>query len=176
LSRRAPVPLISDDTSVTLDDRWRELFGSEPTHKKGEFLRHAIAWKEQVLAHGDVSRAVQRDLKIAAADALGLRAAPVDKGARRGVTTSTESGASNAQRATTLPPASSQLVPGTRLVKAYQGVNHIVEATDEGFLYAGHTYASLSAIAKVITGTHWNGLLFFGLRKRKIYPKKIVNG
>ncbi|MBB5714124.1 DUF2924 domain-containing protein [Sphingomonas aerophila] len=71
-----------------------------------------------------------------------------------------------------LPPASSQLVPGTRLVKAHGGRTHVVEVTTTGFAYEGAAFASLSAIAKHITGTHWNGLLFFGLRRRKTYPGK----
>lgn len=71
-----------------------------------------------------------------------------------------------------LPPASSQLVPGTRLVKAHGGRTHVVEVTTTGFVYEGAAFASLSAVAKHITGTHWNGLLFFGLRRRKTYPGK----
>jgi hypothetical protein len=71
-----------------------------------------------------------------------------------------------------LPPASSQLVPGTKLVKTYGGETHVVEVTRDGLLYEGETYRSLSAVAKHITGTHWNGLLFFGLRRRKTYPAK----
>lgn len=73
-----------------------------------------------------------------------------------------------------MPPAASQLLPGTRLVKAYGGKTHVVEVAKGGMLYEGQLYASLSAVAKVITGTHWNGLLFFGLRKRKVYPAKVA--
>ena len=68
-------------------------------------------------------------------------------------------------------------MPGTRLVKAHGGRNHVVEVTEAGFVYDGATFTSLSAIAKHITGTHWNGLLFFGLRRRKTYPvKAAANG
>lgn len=69
-----------------------------------------------------------------------------------------------------LPPASSQLTVGTRLVKVHQGVTHVVDVTAGGMRYQGQLFASLSAVAKHITGTHWNGLLFFGLRRRKTYP------
>lgn len=75
-----------------------------------------------------------------------------------------------------LPPASSQLLPGSRLVKLHGGRTHVVEVTADGLLYEGELFRSLSAVAKQITGTHWNGLLFFGLRKRKVYPKDWTRG
>ena len=70
--------------------------------------------------------------------------------------------------------ASILLTLGTRLVKTHGGRSHVVEVTAGGILYDGQVYGSLSAVAKAITGTHWNGLLFFGLRKRKVYPAKAV--
>ena len=78
--------------------------------------------------------------------------------------------------AASLPPASSQLLVGTRLVKAHTGKTHVVEVTGEGMLYEGELFSSLSAVAKAITGTHWNGLLFFGLRTRKVYDRKKRHG
>ncbi|RYE66769.1 MAG: DUF2924 domain-containing protein [Oxalobacteraceae bacterium] len=69
-----------------------------------------------------------------------------------------------------LPPAASQLLPGSQLIKAHGGRNHVVDVEADGFRYEGELFTSLSAIAKHITGTHWNGLLFFGLRKRRSYP------
>lgn len=52
-----------------------------------------------------------------------------------------------------------------RLVRVYQGVRHEVVVRDDGrFEYNGQVYNSLSAVAKVITGTHWNGRLFFGVK------------
>lgn len=44
---------------------------------------------------------------------------------------------------------------------------HVVDVTAEGFLWNGRCFRSLSAIAQTITGAHWNGLAFFGLRKRR---------
>jgi len=58
-----------------------------------------------------------------------------------------------------------RLKPGTRLSKTYNGTRHMVTITDEGFEYGGQTYKSLSRIATHITGTRWNGWLFFGLRE-----------
>ena len=55
-------------------------------------------------------------------------------------------------------------IAGTRLIREYQGVEHVVTVTRDGFEYQGHPYKSLSAIARAITGTRWNGRVFFGLR------------
>jgi len=52
---------------------------------------------------------------------------------------------------------------GTLLVREHGGVQHRVTVTPEGFLWGDHTYTSLSAVAKAITGTNWNGRRFFGL-------------
>ena len=57
---------------------------------------------------------------------------------------------------------------GTRLIREYQGVEHCVTVRDEGYEYQGRPYKSLSAIARAITGTRWNGLLFFGLKNRRV--------
>lgn len=57
------------------------------------------------------------------------------------------------------------LKPGTRLVRVYNGKKHSVLVKANGFEYNGQTYSSLSKIANEITGSHWNGRLFFGLRK-----------
>lgn len=56
---------------------------------------------------------------------------------------------------------------GTVLLREYQGVRHTVTVADGGFLWNDKKYASLSMIAKEITGTAWNGPRFFGLREEK---------
>jgi hypothetical protein len=63
-------------------------------------------------------------------------------------------------------PASDRPISGTRLIREYQGTDHCVTVRDEDFEYQGRPYKSLSAIARAITGTRWNGLLFFGLKSR----------
>jgi hypothetical protein len=55
---------------------------------------------------------------------------------------------------------------GTKLIREFQGVDYEVIVAENGFVYRGQTYKSLSAIARRITGTRWNGPLFFGLRTR----------
>lgn len=54
-----------------------------------------------------------------------------------------------------------KLLPGTKICKQWGDIIHEVEVAKDGFIYAGHNFKSLSAIAKVITGTKWNGLKFF---------------
>ena len=61
-----------------------------------------------------------------------------------------------------LPP------PGTVLRRVFEGVAHEVAVCEEGFEYGGTRYKTLSAIAQHITGTRWNGFLFFGLKKRDV--------
>jgi hypothetical protein len=56
-------------------------------------------------------------------------------------------------------------MPGCIIVKEHCGKTLVVRVLDDGFEYAGHRFPSLSAIAKEITGTKWNGFLFFGLTK-----------
>ena len=57
-----------------------------------------------------------------------------------------------------------RLKPGTSVVREYQGVRHIVTISEGGFVWQGRSYDSLSAIAREITGSRWNGPRFFGLR------------
>ena len=62
-------------------------------------------------------------------------------------------------------PAAPRLRSGTRLIREWRGEVHKVSVLDNGFDYRGERYASLSHIARTITGTRWSGPLFFGLRK-----------
>ena len=54
---------------------------------------------------------------------------------------------------------------GTRLVREWQGAEHVATVLADGYEYQGRPYKSLSAIARAITGTQWNGPLFFGLKR-----------
>jgi hypothetical protein len=191
LSRRAAAPAqSSDDTSAPTKptaQQWEALFDSPMPKRLSKLVAQAIAWKQQALVEGDVPAPVLHDLKMIARQ-VGVSC-----------TNSTASEAplpsenANSQSPAVLPavglkrtnsrraaapmlPASSQLQPGARLIKAYGGQNHVVEVTAQGMLYDGQLFGSLSAVAKHITGTHWNGLLFFGLRRRGVYPKKAANG
>lgn len=56
-----------------------------------------------------------------------------------------------------------RLAPGTRLIRVWQGISHQVTVLEQGYIYQGTTWRSLSAIARAITGTAWNGRVFFGI-------------
>jgi hypothetical protein len=60
-----------------------------------------------------------------------------------------------------------RIKPGTKLIRTWKKVTHEVLATEDGFVWKGQSYTSLSTIAKTITGTSWNGWRFFGLNRPK---------
>ena len=62
------------------------------------------------------------------------------------------------------PLVNKMLIPGVVLVKEYKGKRYEVAVTERGFMYEGNQYTSISAVAKAITGTHWNGKRFFGIK------------
>lgn len=80
-------------------------------------------------------------------------------GLPRKVRTVIEKGTADKPRATS--PA---LKPGGRLLREWNGVTHVVDVTEGGFTWSGQSYRSLSAIAREITGAHWSGPRFFGLK------------
>ncbi len=61
-------------------------------------------------------------------------------------------------------------IAGTRLIREYQGLRHAATVLHDGFEYRGRPYRSLSAIARAITGTRWNGWVFFGLKNPRARP------
>jgi len=123
-----------------LKDRWREYFGAEPPGYRRGFLIKALAYRIQELTYGGLPQEARQEL-----DARIGGEAP--NGKRR-------NGVSN-----------DRPVAGTRLIREWQGIEHHVTVMTDGFEYEGRKYKSLSAISRTITGTRWNGPLFFGLRK-----------
>lgn len=69
--------------------------------------------------------------------------------------------ASRNDRGTTSPA----LKPGGRLIREWNGVTHVVDVVEGGFLWKGQRHASLSPIARAITGARWSGPRFFGLKR-----------
>ncbi len=67
-------------------------------------------------------------------------------------------------------------VAGTRLVREHQGVEHIVTVLQDGYEWQGRPYKSLSAVARAITGTRWNGWAFFGLKRHSAGPPHAQRG
>ena len=69
-----------------------------------------------------------------------------------------------------------RIKPGSVIVREYAGARHEVFVVEDGFSWQGKTYPSLSAIAKEITGTRWNGWRFFGLREDRDRSAASVKG
>lgn len=124
-----------------LKRRWRDLYGAPPPSRLGRaLLVRAIAYRMQEQAFGSLRPVTRRRLDRAAEE-IG------------------------AGRTPSAPPAT--IKPGTRLLREWQGVTHEVIVMEDGVQYRGETWASLSAVAREITGTRWSGPLFFGLKGRK---------
>lgn len=135
-------------SSLSINDlrkEWRQYYPSKaPASMSRELLQRAIGFKMQEQACGGLTRTAR--LRLAA-----LRAAA---GQLNGV---------GAQA-----PAPS-LKPGTKLLREWQGKVHDVLALEDGqFAYAGKTYRSLTTIARLITGAHWSGPRFFGLKNPRV--------
>ncbi|MEM1375758.1 MAG: DUF2924 domain-containing protein [Pseudomonadota bacterium] len=132
--------------------RWRELFGQiPPKHTSAGFLRSALAHEVQVAQHGGLQRPVKRALKAA----LKSPHRTYDVGAQTNVGSQTK----RARK-----PACIVLRPGTLLIREWNGRRYQVHVEENGYRLDGKTYRSLSAIAKRITGAHWSGPRFFGVK------------
>jgi Protein of unknown function (DUF2924) len=145
-------------TIADLRGRFAELFG-EPTRATNRiWLIRRLAWRLQALAEGDLSERARRRAADLANDAdlrlLPSRAAPT--------TTSLVPALLPASR-----PSDPRIpCPGTVLTRHYKGTTLKVHIRERGFEFDGRVYPSLSAVAKAITGSHCNGLLFFRLTRR----------
>ena len=137
-----------------LQARYRQLFGEDSASSNRAHLFRRIAWRLQARESGELSeRAQQRALELAD-DAELRRRAP-----RRFWEGLAEKASAGALRDARLPAA------GSRLTRFYQQRNIEVRVLETGFEYNGAVYTSLSAIARQVTGTRWNGFLFFGIHK-----------
>ncbi|WP_395660089.1 DUF2924 domain-containing protein [Aestuariivirga sp.] len=123
-----------------LKEQWRQLFESEPPAFNRRYLESRLAYRIQELAYGGLKPETVRRLEKLGEELDGGR---VDVRKR---------------------PANDRPISGTRLIREYQGVEHCVTVRDDDFEYQGRPYKSLSAIARVITGTPWSGPVFFGLK------------
>jgi hypothetical protein len=120
---------------------WSERLGHEPPPLRSrEIFRRMLAYRLQAAVYGDLSAGTRR--KLVAIEA------------RR-----------------TNPPKKRALAPtrlgaGAILIREWQGVRHEVRVVGDSFVHQGATYRSLSEVARTITGSRWNGPLFFGLRDK----------
>ena len=123
-----------------LRSKWQALRCGEPMAPASrDLLIREISYKMQERAHGGLAPTVKRRLRVLAAEL-------------------------EANGAGVLVPAP-LLKPGTRLLREWGGKTHAVLVLEDGFEYEGERHQTLSQIAQRITGTHWSGPRFFGLRR-----------
>jgi hypothetical protein len=128
---------------AALKEQWTALFNTPPPPYNRRFLESRLAYRIQELAYGGLKPETVRRL-----EQLGEQLDGGNIALRR-------------VRGSDIP------IAGTRLIREYQGVEHAVTVMADGYEWQGRPYKSLSAIARAITGTRWNGLLFFGLKNRR---------
>ncbi len=147
MTTQDPIPArlaaLKTATTSELKAQWRDLFDSEPPPFNRRYLESRLAYRIQELAYGGLKAETVRRL-----ERLGEE---LDGGDRK----------KSRVRADTMP------IAGTRLIREWQGVEHVVTVTADGFEWQGRPYRSLSAIARAITGTRWNGWVFFGLKNHR---------
>jgi Protein of unknown function (DUF2924) len=134
---------LSATTIFELRGEWRRLHRAPPPMRLSrDLLMRAITYKLQERPLGSLSKSILRKLEC---QNIGSEASNTKK---------------------PLPPIT--LKPGTRLVREWRGVSYSVLVHADGFEWNGRLYRSLSEIARAITGAHWSGPRFFGLRSRSI--------
>jgi hypothetical protein len=124
-----------------LKKQWRDLFDSEAPPYNRRFLESRLAYRIQELAYGGLKPETVERL-----EALGEQLDGGNVVVRR-------------TRADDRP------ITGTRLIREWQGVEQTVTVLQDGYEWQGRPYRSLSAVARAITGTRWNGWTFFALRR-----------
>ena len=143
----AEIAGLSKATIKDLRERWKTLYGKEPSDHIGRSLMiRAIAYRLQERALGGLKPSTQRVLDRIGAIRFEAALEPIPK-----------------RRASA----------GTVLIREWRGVSHRVTVLDHDVVYRGRRYKSLSEVARAITGTRWSGPLFFGLKRR---TKEVANG
>ncbi len=141
-----------------LMDKHVELTGESTRSRNKDYLRKKLAWKIQERAEGGLSQKAQDKI-----DEL----AKVSPGHWRRTKTIAESSSKPTTKATKVNSRSQDpRLPavGTVLNRIYKKKSYSVEVAKDGFIYNGEHYKTLSKVAQTITGTHWNGFSFFGLK------------
>ena len=130
---------------------WRDTYRSPAPDVSPDLLRRGTAHRLQERMHGKLPNATKREI-----DRLRKRVERTGKAGHMHTIS---------------------LKTGTRLVRSWNGKSYHVLVCDDGFEFEGRHYDSLSHIAREITGAHWSGPRFFGLKKRSGYtPKAAANG
>ncbi|MBI1209259.1 MAG: DUF2924 domain-containing protein [Azospirillum sp.] len=138
----ARIAALATTPTPALKAMWRELFQSDPPPFNRQYLVSRLSYRIQELAFGGLSAATAARLDAIAADDRY-----VDRERAR-------------------KPIRERPIAGTRLIREWQGIDHSVTVTVDGFEYQGRPFKSLSAVARAITGTRWNGPAFFGLKSQ----------
>jgi hypothetical protein len=148
----AQVAALQTMTVDQLQARWKEVFGEETRQRHRQHLIKRLA---RQLQDDRPPLTPEEEAKVARYQTM-LRQMPPEKwfpGARH-----------NRKKRPDSPPKRRALKPGTTISRMYRGEEHVVRVRDDGrFDYAGKTYRSLSAVAKEVTGTTWNGWRWLGL-------------
>ncbi len=139
----AQLAALKTTSTADLKALWRKLNDSEPPPYNRRFLESRLAYRIQELAYGGLKPATLRKL-----EALGEQIDGKRSGKRK-------------------PRMDAKPIAGTRLVREWQGVVQTVTVTADGYEWQGRPYQSLSAVARAITGTQWNGWIFFGLKNQQ---------
>jgi hypothetical protein len=137
---------------------WERLYGEQTRSRNREYLWRRLCWRVQELRYGGLS-AEAKERMLALTPATFTRS-QVPPGFSPGAVSPHRSPGTK-RRDRRLPS------PGSTLVRRYKGVDIRVFVLDDGFEFDGRRYDSLSEIAFVVTGSRWNGWLFFGLTKRQ---------
>jgi hypothetical protein len=145
-------------TTAQLQLHYRELFGQTSHSNHKDYLFRRVAWRLQALAEGGLSERARQYAREIATDADLRLCAP-----KKPFVTQPAVRVANASRQLDprVPP------PGTVLIKRYKDETLTVTVLAQGFQYGECVYKSLSAIARQVTGTQWNGYVFFELGLRK---------
>ena len=140
-----------------LREKYVEVFGEATRSGNKDFLFKRIIWRIQSQAEGDLSERARRRAAELARDADLRTTAPIVPTPKMDTAGSARAGLAPSLVDQRVPP------PGTVLTRVYRGAAHHVTVCEQGFEYDGEVYRTLSAVAKTITGSHWNGFLFFKL-------------
>ena len=142
-----------------LRTKYLEMFGQPSRSNHKQFLFRRIAWRLQAVAYGELSeRARQRALAVAQDVDLRIKAPAYLVGAAQQVLQPTLRSRRKSGRDERLPG------PGSVVRREFKGQLVVVQVLVDGFQFQDRFYKSLSAIARQVTGTPWNGYEFFRLK------------
>ena len=139
----ARLAALKSTSTPELKTQWRDLFETEPPAFNRRYLESRLAYRIQELAYGGLKPETVKRLEM-----LGEQLDGGNITLRR-------------IRADLKP------IAGTKLIREWQGIEQTVTVLADGYEWQGRPYRSLSAVARAITGTRWNGWIFFGLKSRR---------